>query len=68
MMYERRVRIIKRDQRNTTDESKASGGGEVKCAARAARAVVSEWVREHSRRSEEYRQTYVSLLKELGFR
>jgi hypothetical protein len=66
-MHERRVRIIKREQRIAAAESESAGGA-VRCAGRTAREVVSEWVREHSRRTEEYRQAYASLLKELGFR
>ena len=63
MEHEKRVRIVKRE-----DETR--GGGRAvearPAAAREAKDVVSGWVREHQRRSEEFRNNYSSLLGQLG--
>ena len=62
MLCERRVRIIKRDQRGAAEGPKSPVGGGSQRASRGVRTVVSGWVREHGRRTEEYRLTYVALL------
>jgi hypothetical protein len=67
-MFERRVRIIKRDQRGAAEQTPPAAEGNGRGAERAMRAVVSEWVREHAWRAEEYQRGYGSLLRELGFR
>jgi hypothetical protein len=66
----KRIKIVKR-----------SGGAAVVAAARAeetavrterearreTREVVSDWVRDHRRRAEEFRENYSALLDRLGF-
>ena len=66
----KRIRIVKR-----------SGGAAVVAAARAeetgarterearreTREVVSDWVRDHRRRADEFRENYSALLDRLGF-
>lgn len=63
----KRVRVIKGgrgacepEQSPRAVESAARG------PVRETRDVVSDWVREHRRRSEEFRQNYTSLLERLG--
>jgi len=66
MGQERRVRVVKRERRQ---EDAASVGPRPAAAAPAAREVkdvVSGWVREHQRRSEEFRNNYSTLLGQLG--
>ena len=63
MNQKKPVRVIKRDERGHSDpavERRASSEGS------AVRHVVSDWVLEHRRRSEEFRQNYAALLKEAG--
>ena len=62
MEHEKRVRIVKRGLRN-----EAAAPAEARpAAAREAKDVVSGWVREHQRRSEEFRSNYSTLLGQLG--
>jgi hypothetical protein len=69
MQQNRPVRVIKRDQRESIDNSIAAPVAETtESAERKLKTVVSGWVREHQQRSEEYRQMFASLLKETGFR
>jgi hypothetical protein len=66
----RRVRIVKREQRAggaTDGDAAAPRESSAAVAAREAKDVVSGWVREHQRRSEEFRQNYSTLLGQLGF-
>ena len=67
-MCESRVRIVKRDQRAAAVQAGPDGEGGGLSAERVARSVVSEWVREHARRAEDYRRGYAAMLRELGFR
>lgn len=63
MEHEKRVRIVKRGLKN-----EAAAPVEARPAsAREAKDVVSSWVREHQRRSEEFRDNYSALLGQLGF-
>ena len=65
MEQPKRVRIIKggraAQQAVATAETVATPGREV-------RDVVSDWVRDHRRRSDEFRRNYSTLLGEVGFK
>lgn len=68
MEQAKRVRIIKGgrtaqavEAARVTADSPAAQGREVK-------EVVSDWVRDHRRRSEEFRRNYSALLGEVGFK
>ncbi|MBC7930090.1 MAG: hypothetical protein H7Z38_05920 [Rubrivivax sp.] len=64
----KRVRIIKRGQSEQISEPvQATGQKPARDSGREMKGVVSGWVREHSRRADEFRQNYSTLLKELGF-
>jgi hypothetical protein len=64
----KRIRIIKHGQSGQTSETvQATGRMPARDAGREVRGVVSGWVREHSRRAEEFRSNYSTLLRELGF-
>jgi hypothetical protein len=64
----KRVRIIKRGASEQPSETvQAAGRTPAGDGNREVRGVVSSWVREHSRRAEEFRSNYSTLLKELGF-
>ena len=67
-MYQSRVRVIKRDQRGAAEQTRPAGESDGQCAERVMQVFVSEWVREHARRAEEYRQEYAALLRKVGFR
>jgi hypothetical protein len=65
----KRVRIVKRGGATTAG---AAAGGAVAArtereARREARDVVSDWVRDHRLRAEEFRENYSALLDRLGF-
>jgi hypothetical protein len=64
----KQIRIIKRKQSGQPSEpAQATGRTPIRDGNREVRGVVSSWVREHSRRAEEFRSNYSTLLKELGF-
>jgi hypothetical protein len=70
----KRVRIVKRGGATTAGASAGAGGAGGAAAARAerearreARDVVSDWVRDHRLRAEEFRENYSALLDRLGF-
>ena len=70
MAEAKRIRIIKGGRAALVAEA-AGGAAEVKGAAesgREVRAVVSDWVRDHRRRSDEFRRNYSTLLGEVGFK
>jgi hypothetical protein len=68
----KRIRVVKRDAAATAagagvaagDTAAARGERE---ARRETREVVSDWVRDHRRRAEEFRENYSALLDRLGF-
>ena len=64
----KQVRIVKRGQSVET-QAAAQGGAESRGRdkGRAPRDVVSGWVREHVRRTEEFRHNYARLLRDSGF-
>ena len=66
MEHEKRVRIVKRGLRNEAAAPAEARPATSAPAAREAKDVVSGWVREHQRRSEEFRNNYSTLLGQLG--
>jgi hypothetical protein len=69
MEQTKRVRIIKGGR--AAREAQAQEPVGVKSAATAVREVkevVSDWVRDHRQRSEEFRRNYSALLGEMGFK
>ena len=66
MLKNRPVRIIKRDQRG---QQAPAAAPETKPAPaeRDIKTVVSGWVSEHRRRTDEFRRNYTDLLKGVGF-
>jgi hypothetical protein len=70
----RRVRIIKggRAVRGAATAreagAKADGDAHASVAGREVRDVVSDWVRDHRQRAEEFRRNYSTLLGEMGFK
>jgi hypothetical protein len=66
----KQIRVIK-GGRAAAREAQAPEPAGVKSAAAAVREVkevVSDWVRDHRQRSEEFRRNYSTLLGELGFK
>jgi hypothetical protein len=59
----KRVRVIKGGRAAAQSSCAVEAARE---PVRETRDVVSDWVREHRRRSEEFRQNYSSLLERLG--
>ncbi|HEX8145889.1 MAG TPA: hypothetical protein VF591_01705 [Pyrinomonadaceae bacterium] len=66
----KQIRVIK-GGRAAREAEAAQEAGSVKSAAAAVREVkevVSDWVRDHRQRSEEFRRNYAALLGEVGFK
>jgi hypothetical protein len=69
MEQTKRIRVIKGGR--AAREAQAQEAVGVKSAAAAVREVkevVSDWVRDHRQRSEEFRRNYSALLGEMGFK
>jgi hypothetical protein len=69
MEQTKRIRVIKGGR--AAREAQAQEAPGVKSAAAAVREVkevVSDWVRDHRQRSEEFRRNYSALLGEMGFK
>ena len=66
----KQIRIIKggRAARQTQAAQEAAGIKSAAEAVREVRDVVSDWVRDHRQRSEEFRRNYSTLLGEVGFK
>ena len=70
MAEAKRIRIIKGGRAALVAEA-AGGAAETTVTAESSRevkAVVSDWVRDHRRRSDEFRRNYSALLGEVGFK
>jgi hypothetical protein len=69
MLEKRPVRLIRKSQRQPLIE--VSGGARPakpsQPSEREIKTVVTNWVREHRQRSEEFRLTFAALLKGGGF-
>ena len=65
----KRIRIVKRGA--AAQEAAAAGHNTAAVREREnhreAREVVSDWVRDHHRRADEFRRNYSALLDKLGF-
>jgi hypothetical protein len=63
----KRVRIVKREERTALKPKSNARPTPPESGERETRNVVTEWVRDHRRRSEEFRVNYSKLLGTLGF-
>ena len=69
----KRIKIVKRGVAATAAGAGAAAGDTAAArsereARRETREVVSDWVRDHRQRSEEFRRNYSALLGEMGFK
>lgn len=67
----KRIRVIKGGRTARAAEAASATPAGVKSAAAAVREVrdvVSDWVRDHRERSDEFRRNYSTLLGEMGFK
>jgi sugar (pentulose or hexulose) kinase len=69
----KRIRIVKRGAAAAVTAAGAGAAAAEKAARperearRETREVVSDWVRDHKRRADEFRENYSALLDRLGF-
>jgi len=66
----KRIKIVKRGAAATATVVTAAGDTAARPereARRETREVVSDWVRDHRRRADEFRENYSALLDRLGF-
>lgn len=67
----KRIRVVKRGAAATATAAATAAGDTAarreREARRETREVVSDWVRDHRRRADEFRQNYSALLDKLGF-
>lgn len=68
MEQPKRVRIIKGGRAAQQAEAAGVAAGPAAAPGREVRDVVSDWVRDHRRRSDEFRRNYSTLLGEVGFK
>jgi Xaa-Pro aminopeptidase len=68
MEQPKRVRIIKGGRAAQQAEAAHVAAQPAVTPGREVREVVSDWVRDHRRRSEEFRRNYSTLLGEVGFK
>lgn len=70
MREARRVRVIKggRAAREAEAARAHAAGTPAGAPGREVRDVVSDWVRDHRRRSDEFRRNYSALLGQVGFK
>ena len=66
----KRVKVIKggRAARETKAAQETVSVKSAAAAVREVKEVVSDWVRDHRQRSEEFRRNYSALLGEMGFK
>ena len=66
----KQIRVIKggRAAREAQAVQEAPGVKSAAAAVREVKEVVSDWVRDHRQRSEEFRRNYSTLLGEVGFK
>lgn len=69
MRENRRVRLVRKSKPQADNESSAEAAPltPAEPSERELKNVVSRWVREHRRRSEEFQRTFAALLKGGGF-
>jgi hypothetical protein len=70
MEQTKRIRVIKggRAAREAQPQQQAAAVKTAAAAVREVKEVVSDWVRDHRQRSEEFRRNYSTLLGEMGFK
>lgn len=68
MEQAKRVRIIKGGRTAQATEAARVAADSPAAQGREVKEVVSDWVRDHRRRSEEFRRNYSALLGEVGFK
>ena len=70
MEQTKRIRVIKggRAAREAEAAPEVVGVKSAAAAVREVKEVVSDWVRDHRQRSEEFRRNYSALLGEMGFK
>jgi hypothetical protein len=69
MEQSKRIRVIKGGRAAREAQQPAVAEKSTAAAAvREVREVVSDWVRDHRQRSDEFRRNYSSLLGEMGFK
>ena len=68
MEQPKRVRIIKGGRATQAAEATPVAAQPAVAPRREVRDVVSDWVRDHRQRSEEFRRNYSTLLGEVGFK
>jgi hypothetical protein len=68
MEQPKRVRIIKGGRAAQVAEATSVAADASVAPSREVRDVVSDWVRDHRRRSDEFRRNYSALLGEVGFK
>ncbi len=68
MEQPKRVRIIKGGRAAQANEAARVAAAPAVAPGREAREIVSDWVRDHRRRSDEFRRNYSTLLGEVGFK
>ncbi len=70
MEQTKRIRVIKggRAAREAEAAQQSPGVKSAAAAVREVKEVVSDWVRDHRQRSEEFRRNYSALLGEMGFK
>ncbi|MDT5267917.1 MAG: hypothetical protein QOH49_103 [Acidobacteriota bacterium] len=70
MEQTKRIRVIKggRATREAEAVQEAMSVKSAAAAVREVRDVVSDWVRDHRQRSDEFRRNYSTLLGEMGFK
>ena len=66
----KQIRVIKggRAARETQATQESVSVKSAAVAVREVKEVVSDWVRDHRQRSEEFRRNYSALLGEMGFK
>ena len=66
----KQIRVIKggRAAREVEAAPQTAGVKSAAAAVREVRDVVSDWVRDHRQRSDEFRRNYSTLLGEMGFK
>ena len=68
MGHKYQVRVIKQGQKERPVEAEMPAtAGRTEPTEREMRTVVSDWVREHRQRTDEYRRTFAGLLRQVGF-
>lgn len=63
----KRVKIVKRGAAAGAVQAGDTAARPERESRRETREVVSDWVRDHRRRAEEFRENYSALLDRLGF-